>query len=340
MRGLGIHKACSHFLLLLPLLLPPTAGIGASQGHGQGQAASTSSPLTEQPVSVSSTATSGCISDNIMSRHEQDGEEARQIAQYLPYFPFKGIPRFYDIGGFLAEPEVFQRIVDIFVARYAEIGIDSVAGLDARGFILGPPIALALKKPFIMMRKEGKMPNTISSSAYNTEYGKRAGLTVQKDRIKKGDRVLVIDDLVATGGTLSSAINLVHALGGTVVECACVVELKMFIDPTEESGLPSRTRLFKEQGIEGVPVWGLISEDVLRTRRSFRRDTSTTARSTEWGNRDGSLDKKVAACVEGGVPERCGPRQSGDRSEQGETKTTRRHEESLVKRNAACVCPD
>lgn len=91
MRGLGIHKACSHFLLLLPLLLPPTAGIGASQGHGQGQAASTSSPLTEQPVSVSSTATSGCISDNIMSRHEQDGEEARQIAQYLPYFPFKGV---------------------------------------------------------------------------------------------------------------------------------------------------------------------------------------------------------------------------------------------------------
>ncbi|EJK68416.1 hypothetical protein THAOC_10407 [Thalassiosira oceanica] len=116
--------------------------IGASQGHGQGQAASTSSPLTEQPVSVSSTATSGCISDNIMSRHEQDGEEARQIAQYLPYFPFKGvfsIPRFYDIGGFLAEPEVFQRIVDIFVARYAEIGIDSVAGLDARGFILDRP---------------------------------------------------------------------------------------------------------------------------------------------------------------------------------------------------------
>lgn len=82
-------------------------------------------------------------------------------------------------------------------------------------------------------------------------------------RPKNPDRVLVIDDLVATGGTLSSAINLVHALEGTVVECACVVELKMFIDPTEESGLPSRTRLFKEQGIEGVPVWGLISEDVL-----------------------------------------------------------------------------
>ena len=87
--------------------------------------------------------------------------------------------------------------------------------LDARGFILGPPIALALKKPFIMMRKPGKMPNSVSSKEYNTEYGKRSGLTVQNDKVKKGDRVLIIDDLVATGGTLSSAIELVHMLGGT-----------------------------------------------------------------------------------------------------------------------------
>jgi len=195
--------------------------------------------------------------------YEQDGAEARHIAQFLPYFPFKGIPRFYDIGGFLEKPEVFQQIVDIFVARYKEIGIDSVAGLDARGFILGPPIALALKKPFIMMRKQGKMPNSVSSDAYATEYGKRSGMTVQKDKIKKGDRVLVIDDLVATGGTLSSAINLVHMLGGVVVDCACVVELKMFIDPPEDSGLPSRTKLFTQHKITHVPVWGLISEDVL-----------------------------------------------------------------------------
>ena len=81
-----------------------------------------------------------------MATYEQDGKEARSIAKYLPYFPFKGIPRFYDIGGFLAEPTVFQQVVDILTSRYAEIGIESVAGLDARGFILGPPIALALKK--------------------------------------------------------------------------------------------------------------------------------------------------------------------------------------------------
>ena len=119
-----------------------------------------------------------------------------------------------------------------------------IAGLDARGFILGPPIALAMKKPFVMMRKGGKMPNTIKSEEYDTEYGSRSGLTVQRDKIKKGDRVLIIDDLVATGGTLSSAIALVKMLDATVVECACVVELKCFVNPPEDSGMPNRTKLF------------------------------------------------------------------------------------------------
>ena len=196
-------------------------------------------------------------------KYKQDGEEAKEIAKYLPYFPFKGIDRFYDIGGFLAEPEIFQKIVDIFVERYQAIGIDSVAGLDARGFILGPPIALALKKPFIMMRKKGKMPNTIESEEYKTEYGNRSGLTVQIDKIKKGDRVLIIDDLVATGGTLSSAISLVKQCEGKVVECACVVELKLFIDPPEGSGLPNRKKTWTQLGHQDVPVWGLVSEDIL-----------------------------------------------------------------------------
>lgn len=191
------------------------------------------------------------------------------LLQYLPWFPFKGIPRFYDIGAFLYEPAVFQKVVDIFVDRYREIGIDAVAGLDARGFILGPPIALALKKPFIMMRKKGKMPNTVSSDQYKTEYGNRSGLTVQRDKITKGQRILIIDDLVATGGTLSSAMSLVKMLGGVVVECACVVELKMFIDPPADSGLPNRTKMYKDLGHEDVPVWGLISEDILNNEATL-----------------------------------------------------------------------
>ncbi|GAX19605.1 adenine phosphoribosyltransferase [Fistulifera solaris] len=201
--------------------------------------------------------------NNSNDEYQQDGPEAREIAKYLPYFPFKGIPRFYDIGGFLYEPAIFQQIVDIFTARYRGLAVDCIAGLDARGFVLGPPIALALQKPFVMMRKQGKMPNTISSTQYETEYGSRSGLTVQRDRIQQGMRVLIIDDLVATGGTLSSAITLVKMLGGIPVECACVVELKMFIDPPKESGLPSRTELFRKLGHDHVPIWGLISEDVL-----------------------------------------------------------------------------
>jgi len=122
------------------------------------------------------------------------------------------------------------------------------------------------------MRKKGKMPNSIESPSYDTEYGSRSGLTVQKDKIKKGDRVLIIDDLVATGGTLSSSIQLVHALGGTVVECACVVELKMFIDPAEGSNLPSRTKMFKDLSISHVPVWGLVSEDVLTNEAELPLD--------------------------------------------------------------------
>ena len=148
-----------------------------------------------------------------------------------------------------------------------------VAGsLDARGFVLGPPIALALQKPFVMMRKQGKMPNTVSSDSYKTEYGNRSGLTVQKDKIAAGHRVLIIDDLVATGGTLCSAISLVKMLHGTVVECACVVELKMFIDPHPDTGLPSRTKLLSDSGHGDVSIWGLISEDILTNEADLPPD--------------------------------------------------------------------
>lgn len=156
--------------------------------------------------------------------------------------------------------------------RYQAIGVDVIAGLDARGFVLGPPIALAMKKPFVMMRKGGKMPNTVKSTDYDMEYGRRSGLTVQRDKIKEGDRVLIIDDLVATGGTLSSAISLVKLLGATVVECACVVELKCFIDPPEDSSMPSRKKVFEKLGFADVPIWGLISEDLLTNEASLPED--------------------------------------------------------------------
>jgi adenine phosphoribosyltransferase len=106
-----------------------------------------------------------------------------------------------------------------------------------------------------MVRKPGKMPNTIASSSYLTEYGEREGLTIQRDKIKPGTRVLIMDDLVATGGTLASAIQLIEKLGGIVVECCCVVELKQF--------QTSRQELFHSLHIDHVPIWALVSEEIL-----------------------------------------------------------------------------
>jgi hypothetical protein len=104
-----------------------------------------------------------------------DDQVAQEIAGVTPYFAFKGIERFYDIGGFTREPDVFQLVIDKFVAHYRELEangerIDKICGIDARGFVIGPPIALALRKPFFMLRKQGKMPNAVAGNAYKKEY--------------------------------------------------------------------------------------------------------------------------------------------------------------------------
>jgi adenine phosphoribosyltransferase len=139
-----------------------------------------------------------------IEEYAQDGPVALRIASVVPYYPFHGVPRFYDISGITHNPEIFQLVIDVFVRRYASLGVDRIAGLDARGFILGPPIALALKKPFVMIRKSGKLPNALTGAQYFKEYqgANAAGgdeLCVSRTAITPGDRVLVIDDLVATG---------------------------------------------------------------------------------------------------------------------------------------------
>ena len=193
------------------------------------------------------------VSPTYNSDYTPNGRTAQRIAAVTPYFPFKGIPRFYDIGGFLKKPAEFQLAIDAFVERYRDQDIDSIAGFDARGFILGPPIALALKKPFIMLRKKGKMPNSITGSEYSKEYAGNDSLSIPRGSVKEGDRVLLIDDLVATGGTLVAGIELVKQMGGIPVEAACVVELK-FLDARKK---------FAENGHSDVPIWALMDEEIL-----------------------------------------------------------------------------
>ena len=190
-----------------------------------------------------------------------DGPVAKAIARAIPSFPFKGIENFYDIQGFLSEPELFQQIIDVLVDHYRPLKLTKVLGVDARGFILGPPLALALKIPFIMIRKAGKMPNTVTSKPYSTEYGFREGVCLQRGSVSQGDRVVIIDDLVATGGTLGSCVTVVQEMGATVVECGCVVELNFFKE--------QRSKLFQNLRISDVPIWAMLNESILTNKATL-----------------------------------------------------------------------
>jgi len=187
------------------------------------------------------------------SEYSRNGPVARRIASVTPYFPFKGIEKFYDIGGFLKDPEAFELVIDVLVKRYSRMKVDAICGFDARGFVIGPPVALALRVPFIMLRKKGKMPNAITGSEYSKEYAGTDSLSIPRGSVRGGMRVLLIDDLVATGGTLCAGLELVRALGGRTVECCCVVEL---------SALGGRAKL-DAAGFADVPIWALMDENIL-----------------------------------------------------------------------------
>ncbi|KAJ4707869.1 Adenine phosphoribosyltransferase [Melia azedarach] len=141
----------------------------------------------------------------------------------VPDFPIPGI-MFQDITTLLLDHKAFKDTVDIFVDRYRDMGISVVAGVEARGFIFGPSIALAIGAKFVPLRKPNKLPGEVISEAYELEYGVDR-LEMHVGAVKPGDRALVIDDLVATGGTLSAAVRLLERMGAEVVECACVIGL-------------------------------------------------------------------------------------------------------------------
>ncbi|MBZ0113980.1 MAG: adenine phosphoribosyltransferase [Thermoanaerobaculia bacterium] len=155
-------------------------------------------------------------------------EDLKTYIREVPDFPKPGI-LFYDITTLLADPKALRMTVDRFVWLFAGQTIDKVIGMESRGFILAPIVAYNLNAGFVPVRKPGKLPADTESSSYALEYGSDT-LEIHADAIKPGEKVLIIDDLVATGGTAEATAALVEKLGGTVVSMGFLVELT-FLEP-------------------------------------------------------------------------------------------------------------
>jgi adenine phosphoribosyltransferase len=134
------------------------------------------------------------------------------------------------------------------VDRYRDAALDVVVGFEARGFIFGPPIALALGLPFVPLRKPGKLPGRTVSIAYELEYGTDR-LEMHEDAIPPGARALLVDDLVATGGTLAAGVALLEAVGARAVECAAVIELPELAGRKRLGSIPLYVQVEKEDGV-------------------------------------------------------------------------------------------
>jgi adenine phosphoribosyltransferase len=150
-------------------------------------------------------------------------EAIQRAIRDVPDFPKPGI-LFKDITPVLADPALFRQAVDLFVERHRPHRIDKVAAVESRGFLFGAAVAYQLGAGLVPIRKAGKLPARTLEATYNLEYGS-ATLQIHHDAVRNGERVLLIDDLLATGGTAAAAARLVEQLGGTIVEIDFLVEL-------------------------------------------------------------------------------------------------------------------
>lgn len=150
-------------------------------------------------------------------------EYIRERIRAVPDWPQPGV-MFRDITPLLQDKKTFRLLVDVFVHRYMDKGLDLVAGVDARGFILGAVVAYELNLGFVPVRKKGKLPFATVTEEYELEYGS-ATVEIHTDACSRGDRILLIDDLVATGGTMLAAAKLLERIGADVVETAAIVDL-------------------------------------------------------------------------------------------------------------------
>lgn len=150
-------------------------------------------------------------------------KEVRDYIRTIVDFPHEGI-LFRDVTTLFADPRGLRMAIDQLLHPYAGMKIDKVVGLEARGFILGGAIAHQLTLGFVPIRKKGKLPGATLSQAYTLEYGE-AVVEIHDDAIQPGEKILVVDDLLATGGTAEAGIKLIERLGGEIVGCAFIVDL-------------------------------------------------------------------------------------------------------------------
>ena len=169
-------------------------------------------------------------------------KKLEEYIRSIPDFPEKGII-FRDITTILQDAEGLKLAIDSMIETLKDVDFDVIVGTESRGFIFGVPIAYSCNKPFVPIRKKGKLPSETVEATYDLEYG-QATIEMHKDSIKPGQKVVLVDDLIATGGTIEAAIKLVEELGGKVVKVIFLMEL---------AGLKGRERL------KGYDVASVIS---------------------------------------------------------------------------------
>jgi adenine phosphoribosyltransferase len=160
-------------------------------------------------------------------------EELKKVIREIPDFPKEGI-LFYDITTLLKDGPAFAKAVDVLSERYQGKSVDAVVAIEARGYIFGPALAYRLGVGFVPMRKPGKLPGKTIQETYDLEYGTDT-IEMHEDAVQAGQKILVVDDLLATGGTAAAACRLVEKAGGEVVECCFLIELS-FLNGRDKLG--------------------------------------------------------------------------------------------------------
>jgi len=152
-----------------------------------------------------------------------DIEQVKALVRDIPDFPQEGVV-FKDITPLLADELAFSTVIDLIVVHFGRGNVDKVVGIEARGFILASPVAYHFGAGFVPVRKAGKLPWETEAAEYDLEYG-TATLEIHRDAVAPGERVLIVDDVLATGGTARAAARLVEQIGGKVVGISCLIEL-------------------------------------------------------------------------------------------------------------------